>query len=165
MKQIKIAAVLSFLSITLHSNEVTLKNETVISNIEANIKANVLQMLRKPKEDKNPASVIPAKGYWSIIHGQMNWDNAKAKCAALGMRLPTGTEISNLNDAKLKDGESYWTSEDFNGDEPSEEDRPDDYVSPPNLIKDYAWGLSRFEEFSARSAYKKEQKLNVRCIR
>jgi len=60
---------------------------------------------------------------WSDYQGKMNWNDAKAKCASLGMRLPTRAELGTAYKAKVtqswkvdwqKSGYSnHWTSEEY----------------------------------------------------
>lgn len=65
-------------------------------------------------------------GGWSVYQGLMNWDDGKAKCESIGMRLPTRAEIKKAIDAKLtaewkmddKGYSNYWTSEEFMPDTP-----------------------------------------------
>lgn len=61
---------------------------------------------------------------FSESQGAMNWNDAKAKCASLGMRLPTRSELTLAYIAKEteswgKDGYTYWTSEEYSYSEDS----------------------------------------------
>lgn len=50
-------------------------------------------------------------GEWSAYQGKMNWNDAKKKCASIGMRLPSIEEIS----AAFKAGETKsWTTDHHN---------------------------------------------------
>lgn len=54
-------------------------------------------------------------GKWSAYQGEMNWEDAKAKCARLGMRLPTISELKAAYAAKVTEswrmeGGVYWSS-------------------------------------------------------
>lgn len=63
--------------------------------------------------------IFPSKDYmgkWSKYQGWMNWEDAKAKCRNIGMRLPTRKEFQSAHKAGIteswkKDGAYYWTSE------------------------------------------------------
>ncbi|MBL0265779.1 MAG: ankyrin repeat domain-containing protein [Leptospiraceae bacterium] len=53
---------------------------------------------------------------WSQYQGSLNWSRAKEKCASLGMRLPTVTELKSAYTAGVieswkKDDSWYWSSE------------------------------------------------------
>lgn len=53
---------------------------------------------------------------WSPYQGSLNWSRAKEKCASLGMRLPTVTELKSAYTAGVieswkKDDSWYWSSE------------------------------------------------------
>lgn len=58
---------------------------------------------------------------WSDYQGIMTWDNAKAKCSSLAMRLPTKAELETAYNEKETEGwnadiekdnpKTYWTSE------------------------------------------------------
>ncbi len=68
------------------------------------------------------------KSKWSDYQGIMTWDEAKAKCISLGMRLPTKAEFKIANTAKEtkkwntdieKDNDVlYWTSEEDHSESP-----------------------------------------------
>lgn len=52
---------------------------------------------------------------WSAHQGRMNWADAKAKCASLGMRLPTIEELKAEYAGKFMepwktDGIYFWSS-------------------------------------------------------
>ncbi|MBP9888294.1 MAG: DUF1566 domain-containing protein [Leptospiraceae bacterium] len=56
-----------------------------------------------------------SSGNWSDYQGYMNWEDAKKKCASIGMRLPTIEELKAAYVAKVTapwktDGYSYWSS-------------------------------------------------------
>jgi hypothetical protein len=53
---------------------------------------------------------------FSAYHGKNTWEDAKAKCDSIGMRLPTRAELDAAYKAKEiesweADGIWYWTSE------------------------------------------------------
>ncbi len=52
---------------------------------------------------------------WSGDQGQMNWNNAKAKCSSLKMRLPTKGELIDASKSGLAKGwdhkGDHWSSE------------------------------------------------------
>jgi|JI102314A2RNA_FD_contig_61_1457431_length_708_multi_2_in_0_out_0_1 hypothetical protein len=55
---------------------------------------------------------------WSSNLGKLNWEEAKAKCAKEGRRLPKLDELKNSFDKQeleswKKDGNTYWTSEEI----------------------------------------------------
>lgn len=61
---------------------------------------------------------------WSNYQGHMNWKNAKAKCASIGMRLPSIAELKAAFKAKVTESwkaewdksayfSIYWTSEEY----------------------------------------------------
>lgn len=57
-------------------------------------------------------------GKWSSYLGQMKWEDAKNKCASIGMRLPTREEAINAfksgeTKAWESDGDGHWTSDEF----------------------------------------------------
>jgi hypothetical protein len=52
---------------------------------------------------------------WSAYMGNMNWDEANAKCKSIGMRLPTIDELKAVYNAGItkswqNDGNVYWSS-------------------------------------------------------
>ena len=52
---------------------------------------------------------------WSEYMGEMNWDEANAKCKSIGMKLPTLGELRAAYNAGItkswqKDGHHYWSS-------------------------------------------------------
>jgi formylglycine-generating enzyme required for sulfatase activity len=54
-------------------------------------------------------------GKWSEYQGYMNWEDAKKKCASIGMRLPTIEELesaykSGVTESWKTDGYNYWSS-------------------------------------------------------
>lgn len=60
---------------------------------------------------------------WGRYHGEMKWVNAQAKCASLGIRLPTRAELENAykeketeswkTDLEKSGYSSYWSSEEY----------------------------------------------------
>jgi hypothetical protein len=53
---------------------------------------------------------------WSDYQGKMNWNDAKAKCASIKMRLPSRSELESAYKSGLmaswkNDGTVYWSSE------------------------------------------------------
>ena len=83
----------------------------------------------KDCKKKSVTPVIPNKkeatapGKWSDYLGEMNWKDAKADCASLGMRLPTreelvaahkaGAWIKWQKEAHPHEHSAYWTSEKY----------------------------------------------------
>jgi|JI10StandDraft_1071094.scaffolds.fasta_scaffold27852_8 hypothetical protein len=68
----------------------------------------------KTKEECNPKKEEDT-GKWSDYQGLMNWEDAKAKCASIKMRLPTIEELRKAFLYKVtepweKDGVYYWSS-------------------------------------------------------
>jgi hypothetical protein len=68
----------------------------------------LINLYGKEKEKKNSKK-------WSDYQGLMNWNNGKAKCASIGMRLPTIEELKAAYTAKVTepwkaDGHGYWSS-------------------------------------------------------
>lgn len=66
--------------------------------------------------EKKVVTPSVGSGKWSAYMGNMNWEDAKAKCKSIGMRLPTRTELKAAYEAKLTEpwtanGSYYWTSE------------------------------------------------------
>jgi hypothetical protein len=58
---------------------------------------------------------------WSSNLGKLNWEEAKAKCAKEGRRLPKLDELKNSFDKQeleswKKDGNTYWTSDEVSSD-------------------------------------------------
>lgn len=56
---------------------------------------------------------------WSDYQGKMNWNDARTKCAEIGMRLPTREDGVVANKSKItnswkKDGNYYWTADESN---------------------------------------------------
>ena len=67
----------------------------------------------KVKTKKEPAKA--SSGEWSEYQGHMNWNEATAKCASIGMRLPTIAELkaayaAGVTELWRKDGDHYWSS-------------------------------------------------------
>ncbi len=96
-----------------------------------------------PKRKENNGS-----GKWSPHQGSMNWYDARAKCASIGIRLPTIEELKKAYSSKLteswkKDGIYYWSS-------------------VPNGA-DYAYGLVVANGHS--DSYTRNNTFHVRCIR
>ncbi len=66
----------------------------------------------KPDPTPKPA---PSNGKWSAYQGVMNWEDAKKKCASIGMRLPTIEELkaayaAGITESWKTDGNYYWSS-------------------------------------------------------
>lgn len=65
--------------------------------------------------------ILPSKdhmGKWSQYQGWMNWNDAKAKCKSINMRLPTRKEFQmarkvGITESWKKDGAYYWTKEEL----------------------------------------------------
>ncbi len=54
-------------------------------------------------------------GKWSEYQGYLNWEDAKAKCASIKMRLPTIEElrkayVDKVTESWKKDSSVYWSS-------------------------------------------------------
>jgi hypothetical protein len=66
-------------------------------------------------------SYAAISNYWSSYQGEMNWNDAKAKCVTLNMRLPTKSEfktayIGNVTKSWKKENYNlFWTSEEYSG--------------------------------------------------
>ncbi len=59
---------------------------------------------------------------WSTYQGVMNWHDAKKKCASIGFRLPSSTELKqalklNLIGSWKENADAYWTSDERSKDE------------------------------------------------
>ena len=55
---------------------------------------------------------------WSTYQGAMSWENARARCEEIGMRVPTKLELETAFKTKLtkswtKDAAVFWTEEEF----------------------------------------------------
>lgn len=74
----------------------------------------VQEKLPTAKETPKPTG---GTGNWSASQGVMNWNDAKARCASLGMRLPTLAEFNAAYDSGVtkswNDLSAYWTSDAF----------------------------------------------------
>ncbi|MBP7280867.1 MAG: hypothetical protein KBA66_04790 [Leptospiraceae bacterium] len=65
--------------------------------------------------------IFPSKGHmgkWSAYQGWMNWNDARAKCKSINMRLPTRKEFqmarkAGITESWKKDGAYYWTKEEL----------------------------------------------------
>lgn len=58
---------------------------------------------------------------WSLLQGNLNWSDAKAKCNSIGMRLPTLEELKISFEKEeianwKKDGTTYWSSNEISSD-------------------------------------------------
>jgi hypothetical protein len=58
---------------------------------------------------------------WSTYQGYLNWNEAKAKCASIQMRLPKRRELKKAFKVKLlepwkTEGTYYWTSDEYSSD-------------------------------------------------
>lgn len=82
-------------------------------------KAGEVNSTNATKKDPKPT---PSSGKWSEYQGNMNWDDAKRKCASIGMRLPTRDELVAARKTGLSEkwtgeegllGRYYWTSEEY----------------------------------------------------
>lgn len=88
---------------------------------------------------------------WSNHQGRLKWDEAKAKCASLGMRLPTVKELRTVYNSSQKyewkkDGNGYWGVEDESNEIP------------------YLFGMEKGISGSIAKSVG-YAKLNLRCIR
>ncbi len=73
-------------------------------------------------EEKEQSKPTPETVNWSNDQGQMNWKDANANCAGLGMRLPTVNELTAAYKSgvmKSWEGTWYWSSEQFSDDRAS----------------------------------------------
>lgn len=106
-----------------------------------------VRCIRSAKETPKPNT---GSGNWSAYQGEMNWNDAKAKCASIGMRLPTRAEFKAAYDAKLteewKNGLTYyvhWTNEEFSD------------------VRAYKFDISNGNSYNVLKVFYD----NVRCIR
>ena len=104
----------------------TLTNWGAMNNTDKNNYYNNKEV--KIKESMKVADVVKIENNlatgWSVYQGAMNWNVAKAKCASIGMRLPTRDELVAAQKAGAwekwqKEKEVtykyswYWTSEEY----------------------------------------------------
>jgi hypothetical protein len=91
---------------------------------------------------------VKSSGEFSDYQGYLNWENAKAKCDSLKMRLPTKDELeaaykAGVTESWKNDGYTYWSSTTYG----------DDYAYYINVTLGFSYSYSR-------NTYD-----NVRCIR
>lgn len=126
-----------------HFNEEIKKEAgSVVKNIE--VSGTILDQI---KERVNAAFKTKKAdtGTWSAHQGVMNWNDAKEECESMGMRLPTGNELSAARESGVTESwepARYWSSTEFS-------DARAYFMS----IHD---GLSQIS---------KDEELSVRCIR
>lgn len=137
---------LPLLTAVLSANDVILKNGKVITNVKATVlqktvrieyedgrveersKAEIRSNQNRPvvwkKTDTDtgkestriPSSETAPNEKWSPYQGAMSWNDAKAKCESIGMRLPARNELlevfrSSRKDEWLQTAGYYWSSE------------------------------------------------------
>lgn len=125
------------------TDTVILKNGTVLSGVKATVTKDSLVVTNPEGETsvftkkevsevkkgeagnstnttKSDPKPTPSSGKWSAYQGKMNWEDAKAQCASIGMRLPTIEELKVAYEAKItdsweNDGDRYlyWSSTPF----------------------------------------------------
>lgn len=147
-RAIAICIVLAYTGLSAQSkgftDTVILKNGTVLSGVKATVTKDSLVVTNPEGEtsvftkkevsevkkgdvgnstntSKPDSKSTPSNGKWSAYQGFLNWEDAKAKCASLGMRLPTIEELKAAYSAKITeswrtDGTRYWSSTPHNSD-------------------------------------------------
>lgn len=120
------------------TDTVILKNGTVLSGVKATVTKDSLVVTNPEGETSvftkkevsevkkgggNSTNVIkpdtkptPSSGKWSEFQGQLTWEDAKAKCKSIGMRLPTIVELTGAYNAGImqswdpQGGGGIWSS-------------------------------------------------------